>query len=54
MLTYNVGEINAIPGRITLGTFSATNGGILNFVDSTSIVRTDNTLVGLKGFYIKN
>jgi hypothetical protein len=49
-----VNVILAIPGRITFGTFSASNGGPLSYLDSTNVGRHYNSIFGLKGFYINN
>jgi len=53
-LYYNLGEISAMPGRITQGSFSASNAGLLQYSDTSMIVRQYNTLFGLSGFSINN
>ena len=54
ILSYNVGEMNVLPGKITIGSFDATNAAALRFVDNFSKLRQYNCLFGLKGFYIIN
>jgi hypothetical protein len=53
-ITVNVGEISAIPGRMTIGTISGTNSGSMSFVDSAGITRDYNTICGLQGFQLRN
>lgn len=43
---------NAIPGRFTLGSFSATNGGSLSYSDGSNVLRAYNTMIGLYEFHI--
>jgi cysteine-rich repeat protein len=51
-ISINLGEITAIPGRVTIGTFSGTNGSSMSFPDVTGITRDYNTICGLQGFYL--
>jgi len=45
-----------MPGKITFGTFSATNNyaTALSYIDNTNITRDVNTIVGVRGFHLNN
>jgi hypothetical protein len=41
--------MKALPSKFIIGTFSAINGGILQYTDLANITRANNMIVGLSG-----
>jgi hypothetical protein len=51
-MSININDYLALPGQITMGPLTATNGGPISYSDSN--IRDFNTIIGLDGFHFNN
>ena len=51
-VSINTVDVLAIPGKITIGSFTSVNDGVLSYVDVGGIVREYSAIAGMSGFHL--